>query len=161
MSTFDLKPSKEIVAAISKWEGGLGAGGLFHPYQDGGGVWTIGFGHTGNVGPHSKPLTLKQAEALLWQDLEHHYVPAVVAIHRLEEQKQFDATLSFVFNDGTGMLEPQHTFGHYLELREFKKAASSLNLYVHDALGHVEDGLVRRRKWEEQLFLGGTYTVHN
>lgn len=158
--TFNLKPSEQIAVAIGQWEGGQGAGGLFHPYWDSyGRVWTIGFGHTGSdVGSHSKPLTLAQAEALLRTDLAKTYAPPIVALHRVGKQKQFDALLSFVYNVGTGMLESSHTIGAALQNREFKQAADALLLYDHSGSTELE-GLKLRREWERQLFLGGTYKV--
>ena len=38
-----------------------------------GGVWTIGYGHTEGVGPHSPRLTERQASELLERDLERRY----------------------------------------------------------------------------------------
>ena len=43
------QPSLDIAKGIATFEGGRSADGLFHPYQDPVGVWTIGYGHTAGV----------------------------------------------------------------------------------------------------------------
>jgi lysozyme len=70
-------------------------------YQDSGGVWTIGYGHTRGV-QAGDTCTQEQAEAWLEEDL----MVAVEAVNRLVKvplsQHQFDALVDFTFNAGQG-----------------------------------------------------------
>lgn len=162
-------PSLAIAKAIGQWEGGQSSDKKFHPYWDNDGrVWTIGFGHTSFDSPvdaHTKPLTMTEAVALLLHDLSATYGPQVAAYLKQygikATQKQFDAFVSFAYNDGTGPFQRGHTFGDLLHARNLNGAADSLTLYVHAANGAALPGLVRRRGWERQLARGGTYTVNN
>src|ERR1044071_7728597 len=72
-------------------------------YQDTGGVWTIGYGHTIGV---CQGMSISQIEADLYlaDDLKayegyvEHYVTAPISQH------QFDALVSFTYNLGPGTL---------------------------------------------------------
>src|SRR5208282_3398973 len=73
-------------------------------YADQGGVWTIGYGHTG-PGVHSGLIiTQEQAEAFLQSDV----AGAVACVNRLVtgqiSQSQFDALVDFAFNLGCANL---------------------------------------------------------
>lgn len=74
-------------------------------YQDAGGVWTIGYGHTGGVQP-GDVITREEADALFWADVEKF----VRGVNRLKQgtritQNQFDALVSFAYNCGLYALE--------------------------------------------------------
>lgn len=161
-------PSLAMAKAIGQWEGGQSRDGLFHPYFDSaGGVWTIGYGHTSfdsHVDGNTPPMTQTQAVALLLHDLAAYAqgVAGVLKRYGLKvTQKQFDAFVSFDYNDGLGPFERGRTFGDLLHAKNLRGAAESLKLYVHAANGEVMGGLVRRRDWECQLAEGGTYKVNN
>ena len=62
------------IALIKEFEG-FPFGG--RPYRDPVGVWTIGYGHTEGVGPHSPRLTEREASELLERDLGQLYEPHV------------------------------------------------------------------------------------
>lgn len=135
------------VDLIKSFEGYRGA-----PYQDPVGIWTIGYGHTAGVSAHSDHLTEPEAARLLASDLDSSYAPAVNALRLPLTQHMFDATVSFVYNLGVGMLEPIHTFGADLRAHRFNAAADSMLLY-HMAGGVSLPGLVTRRAAERRLFL--------
>jgi lysozyme len=122
------------------------------PYQDAVGVWTIGYGHTHDVGPSTPPITQQQAVVLLQQDVDDEYGAAVNDLRLPLNQNQFDATTSFVYNLGPGVLETSSTFGSYLRVRDWVAAANSMMGYVY-ADGRVLPGLVTRRQMERALFL--------
>jgi lysozyme len=153
-----MEASKNCAKFIAGFEGGQSKDGLFHPYFDKTGrVWTIGYGHTSGVGPKSRPLTKKQATALLLHDINHAYAPAVNAqlhayhVRRFLNQNQFDALVSLAYNLGPGILAPTHTIGEKLKARDWKGVAAAFELYVFS--GRVKlAGLVRRRKAERALF---------
>lgn len=74
-------------------------------YQDAGGVWTIGYGHTGGVQP-GDVITREEADALFWADVEKF----VRGVNRLKQgtrltQNKFDALVSFAYNCGLYALE--------------------------------------------------------
>lgn len=71
-------------------------------YQDQGGVWTIGYGHTRGVGPE-QVCTIQQANQWLVEDV----AGAEAAVGRLApwaNQNQFDALVDFAYNLGSGAL---------------------------------------------------------
>lgn len=69
-------------------------------YQDIGGVWTIGYGHTGNV-KKGQTITQKQADNLLVQDTKRFvaHVNKFMGVYQFN-QNQFDALVSFAYNIG-------------------------------------------------------------
>lgn len=120
-------------------------------YQDGGGIWTIGYGHTGNV-HEGDTITQDQADALLVADCE----PAEDAIDSKVtvplNTNQYDALGSFTFNIGVENFE-NSTLLKLLNAGDYQGAADQFGRWVHDAAGNVEPGLVRRREDEKELFL--------
>jgi lysozyme len=125
-----------------------------HPYKDAVGVWTIGYGHTGGVGPNTPHLTQAQGQALLRRDLEQTYVPPVRKFAKLLNQHQFDALVSLVYNVGPGILARGHTLGDALAAGDVRAAGSAILLYDH-AGGQQMAGLTRRRKAEHDLYFSG------
>ena len=116
-------------------------------YQDSGGVWTIGYGHTNGVYPRCK-ITYEVAEEFLKQDLRNaeKYVSAYDHIYHFT-QAQFDALVSFTYNAGAGNLKKLLSSGTKpIEL--VKK--DILNCCVR-AKGKLLNGLVRRRNAEHNL----------
>lgn len=125
------------------------------PYQDSVGVWTIGYGHTEGVGPHSPHLTEGAASRLLAADLNKKYAPYVDALAISFNQHQFDALVSFVYNVGPGGIAKGTKVGDALRAHEFSTAADKL-LAWNKAGGRVLPGLDRRRHEERALFLKAT-----
>lgn len=122
-------------------------------YRDGGGVWTIGFGHTRGVG---EGLSCLQAQADAW--LAEDIAPAEQGVARLVQvplvQGQFDALAFFAFNCGVAALAAS-TLLRKLNARDYVGAADEFPRWVRDAQGNVEPGLVARRAQERALFLQG------
>jgi GH24 family phage-related lysozyme (muramidase) len=147
-------PSQQIAVAIGHWEGCI----LPYAKQDIGGVWTIGYGYTIGVGPHTGPWTQQHALDVLHSSLDSTFAPSVRAVGVPLNQKQFDALISFTYNVGSGAIAAGSSVGNALRAHNYSGAANDLLGYTH-AAGQVLPGLVRRREWEKQLFLGGTYTV--
>lgn len=72
-------------------------------YRDTGGIWTIGYGHTG---PDVKPdlmISMTQAEALFVKDLKAH-ADGVLKLVKTATAPQLAALSSFAFNLGLGKL---------------------------------------------------------
>lgn len=164
------RPSAAIAALIATFEGGQSSDGKFRPYRDAVGVWTIGYGHTEGVGPHSATMTKAQALALLRKDLDAVYGAAVRktlrAIGPLRlSQKQFDALVSIVYNVGPGILAADRSLGSALRWYAKTRAraqrsgvARAIKLY-DKAGGRALPGLTRRRKAEASLWMGGSYAA--
>lgn len=112
------------------------------------GVWTIGYGHTGNV-KAGQTITQARAEELLRQDLVK-FETAVTAWNYLYKwnQNEFDALVSFTFNCGEGSLRNLLKNG----TRTRAEIRNALPLYCKDINGNKLQGLVRRRNAELALF---------
>jgi lysozyme len=120
-------------------------------YRDAVGVWTIGYGHTGNVRAGDR-ITREQGEALLRLDAGC----AVEAVGRIVtvplRQGQVDALVSFVFNLGEGALAGS-TLLRKLNAGDAAGAAAEFPKWCH-AGNAVLPGLVTRRARERALFEG-------
>jgi GH24 family phage-related lysozyme (muramidase) len=123
-----------------------------HPYRDSVGVWTIGFGSTKGVGPHSPHVTVAQAEARLMREVDAEYGAAINALGLALNQYQFDALVSFVYNVGVGGVAPSTGVGRALRAHDWRAAADHL-LDWDKAGGRRVAGLTRRRHAERALFL--------
>lgn len=113
------------------------------------GVWTIGFGHTGDV-VEGQRITRHQAEVLLEYDLGAAE-DAVARLAPTANGAQASAMISLTFNIGI------KAFTSSTLLKEFnggrlKNAADQFGKWIHVA-GKVLPGLVRRRAAERALFL--------
>ena len=80
---------------------------------------------------------------------------AAQAVDRLVKvpltQNQFDALVSFVFNIGDGAFAAS-TLLRYLNKGRYQEAAVEFMRWIH-AGGKRLDGLIRRRRAEQELFL--------
>ena len=119
-------------------------------YQDAGGVWTIGFGHTEGV-YEGMTITMAEAEQFLTDDLVQYaqYVSNVVTVPLTQDQ--FDALVSFTYNLGPGTLHRSDLLS-FLNAGQYQRAADAFLEYDH-ADGVVVPGLARRREAERNLFL--------
>jgi lysozyme len=118
-------------------------------YQDTGGVWTIGYGHTKGVYP-GQVITQAQAEALLKLDIA--YAEKCVNDHALPcTQGQFDALVDFVFNVGPSQFLNSHLYAYH-KAGEYNKAAAEFSKWKFDN-GKVVLGLVKRRGNEAACYL--------
>jgi lysozyme len=119
-------------------------------YQDCGGVWTIGYGHTGPEVRAGLTITETEAEALLRSDVAASETSVNRAVNVPITQNQFDALVDFCFNCGRGNFLSS-TLLRQVNLGNTQAATAQFALWVH-AGGEVVPGLVRRRKAEAELF---------
>jgi lysozyme len=119
-------------------------------YQDCGGVWTIGYGHTGPDVRAGLTITETEAEALLRSDVAASETSVNRAVNVPITQNQFDALVDFCFNCGRGNFLSS-TLLRQVNLGNTQAATAQFALWVH-AGGEVVPGLVRRRKAEAELF---------
>ncbi len=129
-------------------------------YDDGVGVWTIGYGTTRIRGVKVVPgMTCTHEQALEW--LAADVVSAEHDVHRLThvnlQQQQFDALVSFTYNVGEGGLA-QST----LLKRINTSSPITEKMFTDWNKGRVNKvlvplaGLTRRRKAEFHLYTTGT-----
>ena len=121
-------------------------------YDDGVGVWTIGYGHTQNVHP-GMTITQSEAEAFLQQDLSLFEAAIERAVEVSLTDNQFSALVCFCYNVGAGA----DGFGGstLLKLLNQGNVASAAEQFTiwNKAGGQPLLGLTRRRKAEQALFL--------
>jgi lysozyme len=119
-------------------------------YTDSGGVWTIGYGHTG-PGVHAG-LKIAQAEAdtFLASDVARAVTAVNRFVHAEINQNQFDALVDFTFNLGPAVLA-KSTLLRDVNAENFAGAASQFLAWDH-VKGVVVEGLLKRRKAEAKLF---------
>lgn len=124
-------------------------------YQDTGGVWTIGYGHTSAAGGMKVyaglAITHAQAEQLLKDDLERMTYPVIKRLVKVDlTQGQFDALCSFIYNLGEGQVKTS-TLLKLLNAKDYKGASGQFGRWIYDN-GKKLDGLVTRRGDEQELF---------
>ena len=142
-----MKASSKAYELIRKFEGKSNTA-----YQDSVGVWTIGYGHTGDV-VKGQTITDAEVERLLAADVA--VAEKVVNAQNLTlTQNQFDALVDFVFNLGSG------NFQKSTLLKKIKADPNDPTIYDEFlrwvyAGGVKLLGLVRRRTDEAELYFLG------
>lgn len=124
-------------------------------YDDGVGVWTIGFGTikypSGNRVKKGDTCTLEQAKEYMRHDLIEfeHTVNSSVKVPL--NQNQFDALVSLAYNIGSSAFKSS-TLVKKLDSGDYQGAADQFNVWIN-AGGKRMQGLVNRRDKEKLLFL--------
>lgn len=124
----------------------------YKAYQDVGGVWTIGYGHTGPKVFEGLLINEEIATELLKADIARFEAGVTQAVRVDLTQGQFDALVSFAFNVGMGAFTLS-TMNQLLNQGKYKDAADQL-LRWNKVKGKVVRGLTERRLTERLLFLG-------
>ncbi len=124
-------------------------------YDDGVGVWTIGYGTTkypnGIRVKKGDVCTLDQAKAYMQHDLKKFEQTVNSTVKVPVNQNQFDALVSLAYNIGPTAFE-ESTLVKRLNEKNYKAAAEQFDLWVN-ARGKRLQGLVNRRAIEKGLFL--------
>lgn len=124
-------------------------------YDDGVGVWTIGFGTIkypdGVRVEKGDTCTLEQAKEYMRHDLIEfeHTVNSSVKVQL--NQNQFDALVSLAYNIGSSAFKSS-TLVNKLNIGDYQGAADQFNVWIN-AGGKRMQGLVNRRDREKLLFL--------
>ena len=124
-------------------------------YDDGVGVWTIGFGTT--VYPNGIKVmkgdtcTEAQAKTYMAHDLKKFEATVNKAVTVQLNQNQFDALVSLAYNIGTNAFS-KSTLVKKLNANDIRGAADQFDVWVN-AGGKRMQGLVNRRTKEKALFL--------
>jgi lysozyme len=120
-------------------------------YQDTGGVWSIGFGHTGRDVLPNSVIDEHTAEVLLTQDVANAERSVKRLVRVPLNENQFSALVSFVFNLGESQLRLSKTIS-VLNRGQYMEFADRMLLWNKDD-GKEVAGLTTRRKKERALFL--------
>jgi len=124
-------------------------------YDDGVGVWTIGFGTTkypnGIRVKKGDTCTLDQAKAYMQNDLKSFEQTVNNTVKVPLNQNQFDALVSLAYNIGSTAFK-NSTLVKRLNEGNYKAAANQFDVWVN-AGGKRMQGLVNRRAAEKALFL--------
>jgi lysozyme len=125
-------------------------------YQDVGGVWTVGYGHTGRAHPpevtQTTVMTEPEARALLVREAEDFASRIRPFISRTISDDQFSALVSFAYNVGVANFRKSSVLVA-VNAGDDAGVARRLGLWVK-AGGKSWPGLVRRRAAEAALYLG-------
>lgn len=122
-------------------------------YDDGVGVWTIGYGTTIINGIKVKKgdtCTIEQAKSYMAQDLKKFESAVDTSVKVTITQNQFDALVSLAYNIGTGAFKSS-TLLKKLNAKDYKGAAAQFDRW-NRAGGKVMQGLINRRAKERKLF---------
>lgn len=124
-------------------------------YDDGVGVWTIGYGTTkypnGIRVKKGDTCTLEQAKSYMQHDLKKFEQTVNSAVNVPINQNQFDALVSLAYNIGSTAFK-NSTLVKRLNEGNYKAAANQFDVWVN-AGGKRMQGLVNRRAAEKALFL--------
>ncbi len=135
------------VDLVKRWEGCR-----LKAYRDGGGILTVGWGHTGPDVTEGMEWTQAQADEALVRDLQ---VAELAVNHRITTKtlnaNQIAALTSFVFNLGETQFA-KSTLLRRVNEGEHIEAALQLISWHHDN-GKKVRGLLRRRLDEAALYL--------
>ena len=126
-------------------------------YQDGNGIWTLGYGHTQGV-KEGDTCTLEEADQWLSEDLGVADAALTRLVKITIEQTQWDALCDFIYNIGQGNFAESICL-KLLNQGDESGAISSICYFDNDAwhgwvmiAGKPSPGLVRRRQAEQALF---------
>lgn len=123
---------------------------VLHPYDDGVGVMTIGWGHAIKPDESFTTITQLQADDLLRADLLTAERAVENAVNVELTDNQYAAVCSLVFNIGSGNFASS-TLLRDLNEGDFANAGLQF-LKWNKGGGKVLGGLVRRREAEKKLF---------
>jgi len=123
-------------------------------YDDGVGVWTIGYGTikypNGVRVKRGDKITQAQADQYIANDVATFERAVNMLVNVPLNQNQFDALVSFTYNLGATNLSAS-TLLKKLNSKDYNGAAGEFQKW-NKAGGKVMTGLVRRRKAEMELF---------
>ena len=123
-------------------------------YDDGVGVWTIGFGTTiypnGIRVKRGDTCTEAQAKAYMAHDLKKFELAVNSSVTMSINQNQFDALVLLAYNIGTNAFK-NSTLVKKLNANDVRGAAAQFSVW-NKAGGNVMQGLVNRRAVERKLF---------
>ncbi|URZ17254.1 lysozyme [Clostridium felsineum] len=151
--------SKQCVNFVEQWEGFSAT-----PYYDSVGVKTIGYGMTGDEIAGLTYVTQAQASQMLEDLLNNKYAQPIKNDLTSKgvnlNQNQFDALVSFAYNEGVSALLNQSTLYRNIcaGVRDVNTITADFEMWVM-AGGKALDGLKNRRAAEAAMFFGSGNTT--
>lgn len=132
--------------AIKKYEGCR-----LTAYQDVKGVWTIGYGHTGDV-YYGETITQSEADALFRNDIQKFVkgVNSLLGSTRVN-QNQFDALVSFAYNCGLTALKNSTLLRKVKADPNDPTIETEFKKWVYSGGKYIQ-GLANRRASESKLY---------
>lgn len=140
-----MKPSQACIDFIKDWEKLR-----LVAYADGGGVATIGWGHTDYV-TMGDEITEQEAEEFLRQDVQEAAGAVDDYVDVELTQPMYDAVVSLAFNIGREAFRNSTLLKMLNAGRSAKDIGPQFDRWCHDN-GKVVPGLVRRRAAERKMF---------
>jgi lysozyme len=142
-------------------------------YDDGTGVMTIGYGHTGDV-KVGETISQTEANSYFNEDVKWAVDTVNSSVQVKLQQNQVDALVSFTYNVGMGAFKSS-TLLKKLNAGDYKSVPSELNKWIYAGKkkgmvarfahwAHLSNGkeispvLKARREKEGGLFKNGTYS---
>jgi GH24 family phage-related lysozyme (muramidase) len=134
------------------------------PYQDEVGVWTLGYGMTGNEIEGIESVTESEATQMLKDWINKKYAPVIKTDLDSKNitltQNEFDALVSFAYNVGTaGVLGSTLYKNVVAGVKDSATITANFRAWSY-AGGKLYQGLYRRRTDEANIFLNGDYTAN-
>jgi lysozyme len=128
-----------------------------YSYKDPGGVWTIGYGHTGaDVKPWSH-ITRQQAEKLFEHDLFTFQSMTHAQIHDVPTTpEQYSAMVSLCYNIGIYAFKKSSVLRFHRN-HQYSSAGNAFLLFDKERIDDkliASEGLLRRRQQERRIYLG-------
>lgn len=130
----------------------LSEGLLLKAYQDSGGVWTIGYGHTKGV-KKGDQITEFMATEYLKDDLRASEQAVNLYVTSEIDQNQFDALVSFTFNLGPGNLKSSTLLKRVNADPNDPDIERQFKRWIY-CKGVILKGLVKRREREAAIYFG-------
>lgn len=137
-------PSKNAVDFIKKWEKCK-----LEAYEDGRGIWTIGWGTTGPGIVEGLRISQNTADAMFIGHVREIGLSLTDLVGNILNQNQFDALTSFCYNVGLGAFRTS-TLLRLIRAKDFPNAVLEFPKWDHPT---SLPGLLARRKAEMALFL--------
>lgn len=122
-------------------------------YQDQGGVWTVGYGHTGKDVFPGQVISKQQAITWLQDDTEKSVAAVNASVHVNLTQQEFDSLVDFTYNVGVHAFETSSLL-KLLNAGDYAGANAAFKSWVF-VKGQVNKGLWNRRQAEQDEFTSG------
>lgn len=147
-----MKPSQKCINFIKHFESLV-----LHPYDDGLGYMTIGWGHRILDGEHFTTITEAEAEAILAKDIAKHERIFSRLLRFEIKQHQYDALTSLAFNAPAAFMPGTGVYSKIRDRERFDLISSEFGRWIIGTVNKkkvVLDGLIDRRHQENLLFRG-------
>jgi len=127
------------------------------PYEDVGGVLTVGYGHTGKKA--CKRISKEEAEKLLIEDVRDAEACINKFVTASLLQHEFDALVSLIYNIGAGAFKKSTLLKKLNTNAKYDAANEFLRWDIAD--GKKLTALNKRRRSERRMFLASEYKGYN